>query len=378
MNGTWQQPTQASAYLPPSAPSYPTTSAFSISTQNQVLEDHNLLGEVLAFLPSVKDCGSALLVNRLWRTILEAADPWQHLLRVWYPGMHSLLRLSSLPVTAKQLLSIHLVCGNATTNEQRELRRLRQFFQHKAVNLAVRHPEHGCVATCLIPTHHEEGYKQFLERRHGLVLLQPLPVQEYERCIVVLQMQPVYLDFYTCSDYEVDEVGVDEDAEEEDEGVVRWSLLPSTLDCLDAKFKGFLHNNFETPHTPSFRLCFRCTYSADVDQRRMRAAVPEILESRLSFHLDDFQIRGCELGFLWLLESWHVAATHVRPDIDVEPTLRRFFQDTYMLILFGGVDRCLHGFALVPFCDEVGLVSLFQGHTTRLQLVVNSPRKRIA
>jgi hypothetical protein len=353
-----------------------TTTTYPLhALHEQVLGDRDLLGEVLAFLPSVKDCRRVLLVNHLWSTTLDHADPWKYLLLDQYPSMGSLLLSSSL-TTAKELLSTRLICANSTTNKKRELQRLKDFYRRKVMNFVVRHPEHGCIAACQIPINQGKDYKQFLEGNHALAIRTVLPVEEYVRCEVALQMPGTYSDFITCSNYEVDDseywVKTKDDGEEVNGRV--WFLSPRQTpdlandDFLDAKFTGFLHDNMETPYMPSFSLSFTGDYKPDIEEDAMLAAEAEGLEGKISLYMNDFDIAS-EFFFLKLVESWYVAAKHLDANSVVETFLRHYLQDTYMLIEVHDEDDCMQAFALVPFCDEASLMSLFQGHTTRLHFV---------
>ena len=337
----------------------------------QVLGDRNLLGEVLAFLPSVKDCQGALLVNHLWSTTLGVANPWQHLLLAQYPSMQSFLLPSSPTLmTEKKLLSTRLICAKPSNNKKRELLRLREFFRRKFLTFVLRHPQHGRVASCQIPLNRGKDYKQFLEHGHALTIHNVLSVDEYARCDVVLHMHANDSDFISCSDYEVDDM---EDLEREGDNerkkkTVHWSLSANAFDFLDAKFMGFLHDNVETPHMPSFALSFTCEYGSDTKEDQMLATAPEGLEGKISLYMDEYTLSS-EFEALKLMASWSAAATHMLPDDVVKPMLQHRFRDVYMLTEVDDYDGGMQAFALVPFCDEVSLMSLFQEHTTRLQFV---------
>lgn len=124
-----------------------------------------------------------------------------------------------------------------------------------------------------------------------------------------------------------------------------WHLLPDTGSSINAKFTGFLpviENEFE----PRIWLNFTGAYTRDVEEDQMLAAEPQALNGTVELAMGEFRC-DYKLQFFYIMESWYLAASHMRPDAVVEPSLRQLFQDTYMLVVVKAA-RDLHTL-LCPF-----------------------------
>jgi hypothetical protein len=280
-------------------------------------------------------------------------------------------------MAAKHLLLIYPSLSYYTPDTERP--RLNELFRHKAVIVEVRHPEHGCVASCHIPLH-GQAYKHFFGHEHPLTFhaSEHLSAEEYARCTTVVRM-PVDLnvDFITCSGYRQRER---ENLPGGWDGVeVKWGFWPDDFDPLNGKFTGFLRDE-ENFYDIGIFLSLTCSYTHDIEEDQMLAAEPKALKGTVELYMNgeytSIDHCGYDLEFLYLMESWYLAVTHMRPDTVVEPMLRQLFQDTYMLIEVKAAHATwsyyageLRAFALVPLWDEAALMSLFQEQTTPLHFV---------
>ena len=124
-----------------------------------------------------------------------SGNPWIHILRGKFPNMavpgcfladqlqHQLFRH-----TAKDLLCLRLTDAKPQLREKEEIRRLKKEFQDQHITLLVRHPSHNLVAEGKILLTHSMDCIVFFKTNHSLTLHRVLPISEYERCEVALQM----------------------------------------------------------------------------------------------------------------------------------------------------------------------------------------------
>jgi len=77
---------------------------------------------------------------------------------------------------------------NPQIREEEEIRRLEKDFQDQHFTILVRHPTHNDVAEGKFPIIYSKDCIDVFEASHPLTVHRVLPVSEYERCEVALQM----------------------------------------------------------------------------------------------------------------------------------------------------------------------------------------------
>jgi hypothetical protein len=263
-------------------------------------------------------------------------------------------------------------------DDKRELQRLQSFFEDKVIKVVMRHPEHGCVASCSIPIHHGEGFEDFLSVDHELTFHTKLSANDYAKCEVAMQLLPD-LDFIACLGYNIEDM---EDMEEAlsagrskkdkkkkqfpHERTLFWVLTPYVTEPFEAKFVGLQNEEFECSFHPTLSLHLGCNYPPDTSDDDAEVAVPHGVKG--SVIIDEEATIESEFEFLKMMEAWYVAAMHTRADVIEKERLQERFRDTFLLTEVEFMGEML-AFCCVRLTDKAALQTLFEEHTTRLQFV---------
>lgn len=395
--------------LPPPAPFKAHILPASGIAQLSVLQDPDLLREVLENLGSdVAECHAALHVNPFWLTALEryvyvcvyvcdffsllaqrpkflllshlppgpyhpiphSADPWKHIFQRESPNMGApgffiahAQQQQLFRRTTKELLHLRLMDADPKFRKMREIRRLEEEFQDKQITLLVRHPTHDVVAEAKIAIIPDEGYSgKFFDTDYPLTVHRVLPVSEYGRCEVALQM-PGGIDLIVQQAYEILDDALEGPGAEErlrttnagetlvtaeaemTKTSLRWTLWPAAKDNFALKCTGFIHE--EPPRNERclhLILNVTCAYPTSLDLRSMiedqeydalhQASPTAVTEASISIYNDN-----CDLSppyfYHKVIEFWMVVARHLSDDASELARLRSCFEETYLLVEVG-------------------------------------------